>query len=923
MRSAILCVIALLLSSCGLAMSSEDRLDRAEEALVAGDYRAAIIDAKDVLRDEPENLRGRILLGRASAAVGDGAATEKEIRRAIELGASFEQVVLPLAQGLLQQRKYREIVNEVQPDAARRGDQDEIRLIRGNAFLGLGQYSVARELYKDALAVRPDDIRAHLGVASSYRAEGEFSEAAAVVDHVTSEFPYDVLGWIASAELHFMAGDLDRAGFGYEKAVEIAAADGNTEVQLAALAGLADTRFALQNFDEARLSVDRVVALAPDSLQALYLASRIAYIDHDWGTAQSNLQRILHFAPDYRPAQSLLGAVHLQTGNLSQAEMYLSAALAAEPENDQARRLLSETQFRMDEFREAEATLAPLVLSDEPDSLDFAMAARASLSRGDTDAAIEMLKRGIAEDPENSDLRFQLAIALMNAGRRDEFAEVLNSIDASASRHDEFRRDMLGAMSISQTGGLDEALVAANRLVGDWPKNPNAHSFRGSVLAARNELEPARASFSKATELQPGDLTALRNLALIDETQGDVAAAKNRFELIIEAQPNATWAMLGLARLAARDNDLAAAREWLQRVRSLDAGAVRPRASLAAILLAEGDYGEAEKVIYEALQTDDTIPQLHDLLGRARALQGDHAGAAMAFRNALDGAPDNDQYRLNLANAQLGAGNVRLAEQTLLEDGAVNLDHIPTAVAAASMKVESGDLGGAMQIARALQERRPQSPIPLALEGEIQLRNDRPEAANKAYDRALAIDVVRTHALRAHRIKTDLGRDDRFAPLRNWLAESPEDYEVRLALAGSLQSANRLDESIAEYQTVLERDADNGIALNNLAWTYYLTKDARAADTARRAFELMPSSGSVADTLGWILVEAGQVAEGVEMLERAVTLSYGRAEVRYHYAVGLAKSGRPDEARRILQDIVSGDDPFSSRADAERLLADL
>ena len=66
----------LALSGCGLAMSNDDRLDRAEAAIMQGDYRAAIIDAKDVLRKESDNIRGRLILGRASLQVGDGATEE-------------------------------------------------------------------------------------------------------------------------------------------------------------------------------------------------------------------------------------------------------------------------------------------------------------------------------------------------------------------------------------------------------------------------------------------------------------------------------------------------------------------------------------------------------------------------------------------------------------------------------------------------------------------------------------------------------------------------------------------------------------------------------------------------------------------------------------------------------------------------------
>ena len=88
----IACLALLIVSGCGLAMSNEDQLDRGEKAFADGDFRAAIIDAKDVLLDEPDNVRGRLLLGRASVKVGDGPSAEKELRRAMQLGTPAADV---------------------------------------------------------------------------------------------------------------------------------------------------------------------------------------------------------------------------------------------------------------------------------------------------------------------------------------------------------------------------------------------------------------------------------------------------------------------------------------------------------------------------------------------------------------------------------------------------------------------------------------------------------------------------------------------------------------------------------------------------------------------------------------------------------------------------------------------------------------
>lgn len=905
-------------------MSDEDRLERGERAFADGNVRAAILDAKDVLRDQPDNARGRALLGRAFAEVGEGASAEKELREAIELGIRREAVIVPLARGLLLQRKFQEIVDEVQPDVASSpAEKIDLQLVRGDAFMGLGQPVVARELYRKVVAESPENIGAHLGIVSSFQAENDLASARRTIDHITTEFGDDVRGLLASAELHLGQLSFAEASEVFERASSLAAANNNRAAEAQALLGLAESQIALQNNDAARASIARVAELAPNSLQALFLVSRLAFLEEDLGTAQSNLHRILQRAPEFMPAQTMLGAVHLRNGNFSQAEMYLSAVVATAPDNNQARRLLAETHLQMHDAREARTTLAPLVSTEEPDPADLVLLARASLSQGDVDAAIDYLRRSIVEQPGNVDAQFRLAIALMNAGRYDEFAETLDAIDVGVSPQDEFRRNLLAAMSAARSGGLDQGLLAAQQLVADTPRNSDAHNLLGSVLAARGDIDSARKSFSTSLEFRPGDQVALRSLALLDEQEGKTGAARSRYELIVEGYPDATWAMLGIARIAAQNNDLVQSRLWLQRIRAVDANAVGPRLSLVAILVALAELDEAEVVVEEALRIDGQNAEVHDMLGRVRTGKGDHTGAGIAHKNALDLDAGNDRYRLNLASAQLRTGREDLAERTLNEDGRVNLDHMPSAVAVASLKVDKGDLVGALQIAQALQDRYPTSPVPHALQAEIQVRGGRLEEAVAAYNRALSVDVMRSHAIRAHRVKTELGHSDRLEPIRAWLAKEPLDSDARLILAESLQADALTEESIVEYLAVIEQDPDNGIALNNLAWMYYLTEDRRAVETARKAFAVMPDSGSAADTLGWILVETKAVAEGVEVLRQAVELSNGRAEVRFHYAAGLIKLGNVDDARSILQEVVGGTEEFASLPEAERLLAGL
>jgi thioredoxin-like negative regulator of GroEL len=79
----------------------------------------------------------------------------------------------------------------------------------------------------------------------------------------------------------------------------------------------------------------------------------------------------------------------------------------------------------------------------------------------------------------------------------------------------------------------------------------------------------------------------------------------------------------------------------------------------------------------------------------------------------------------------------------------------------------------------------------------------------------------------------------------------------------------------------------------------------------------------VADTLGWILVEGGKTEEGLPLLRAAAQAPDATADVKYHYAAGLARAGSAGSARTELEALLKDPAPFASRAEAQKLLAEL
>lgn len=845
-----------LVSGCGLAMNNEDRLDRSEQALMEGDFRAAIIDAKDVLLDEPDNLRGRLLLGRASVKIGNGPAAEKELRRAIELGADKADIAAELAQALLLQGKFDEVLTEMSLEGLPSSEVEaRVLTARAHAHMGLEQPEAAREVFSSVLERQPDDLDARLGIVSSFVAEGNFTQARGGIDQILETNADNPRVWLFSGSFNSRIGDLETAEANYSAALKLASSQGAKSGRLQALGGLAEILIEKQDVDSARVHIAKLASEAPQSLQTKVLIARIAYLDKDWTTAQQNLQQILQVAPDYRPAQMLLGAVHLQSGNLSQAEMYLSAVVASLPDDVGARQMLAETRLQLRKADEAQEALAPIVSGPDADAMSLQMAARASIGRRDIDDALEYLRRSVNEDPGNVDLRLLFAATLLQAGRYDEAQAALDDVNVSGSEEDAYRRDALRALTAIRDGKKAVALQTAKQFTNDYSDRSGAFNLLGAVQLANGDLDGATSSFEHGINLDPANLVARQYLAAIDESNGELASAASRYREIVAEKPDAAWAMFALGKIAVR--------------------------------------------------------------------QKDYERAAENFRRASEAAPDNDDYRLNFAKAERQAGNGQRAAATLENEIERSLEHFPSAVMLGALKAESADLEGALDIARQLKERYPENPASFAFEAEMHVLGGNLVRADSEYEKALELGPVKSHALRAYQVKRQLGVTGAERPLVEFLETRPLDNEVRVVLAESYMATDNLSKSITAYEHVIAAEPANAVALNNLAWTYYLTDDPRALETARKANDAMPDNGAIVDTLGWIMIQQGSVEEGEQLLRKAIELENGRAEIRYHHTVALEKLGRIEEARSTLEQLLASDDEFTSREDAEKLLAEL
>ena len=125
------------------------------------------------------------------------------------------------------------------------------------------------------------------------------------------------------------------------------------------------------------------------------------------------------------------------------------------------------------------------------------------------------------------------------------------------------------------------------------------------------------------------------------------------------------------------------------------------------------------------------------------------------------------------------------------------------------------------------------------------------------------------------------------------------------------------------FEALYAEKPTDPIVLNNLAWIYNQNNDARALEMARKAYAADKNSAQVLDTLGWISLTSESPQSGLDYLRMAAAMSPDAAQIRYHLAVALTKTGHGAEAKTILTSLLADDAHFAERGDAKQLLTKL
>lgn len=917
------CLLALLglacamhLTGCDLLVDASERVERAQRQIAAGNDRAAFVELQNAVRQDPDLVSARLMLAGLSLRLSDPKGAEVELAKAEQNGADPVEVAVLRAEIALALENHDQLLEAIQAGSA--GLKEPER----STFLGLvharrREYPSAIEAFEQALKADPDFNRARVGLAEVLLGSGKSEEALEQLDAALASDPKDAAASFARGGLLLRRGEYEAAAVALEDARRNAAGRLSVTQYAAVLAALTDAHLGAGAVQQAEVAHENLATLAPEAAVTQLLRARLAMAKHDYTAAVAEAQQLANSNPDLLPAKLVLSVALIAQGNLNQAETHLSELVRRAPDNAEARKLLANVNLQLQRPDVAMQVLTPLQEANEEDSELAAMLGLANWQRGDRKAAVSLLEQRVAREPENENMKQDLALAYMASGADAKALTLVRSMTIDSPREEAILVALLASVE-----GVPAAREQIRRFVAADPSNVAVLNRAATYYGQLKDYTRAKAVLEDALKLQPNDPATLVTLARVERAADRPTEALQAARAAVKADPSSTTARLMVADLAARSGDLDAAVTHLEEVRTRDAQAVAPRLALANLYLQAHKMREADSVLRELEKSALSNAGVANAIGKVYRDIGRLDEALRWFREAARQDGDNPEPVLNVARMQLAKGDplARESLETLLRD---HPDYLPAAAELVLLDLRQGRGESARARIQKLKASHPSDATVMLLEGEAAMSSKSYATAAAAFEAAAKVAPSGAVAIALHRARRlgDLPRDD--DPLISWLERNPDDVAVRLVLAQSLEARGQTARAIDHYETLSQRATPNPAALNNLAWLYHQQGDARARELAERAHKAAPDNPAIADTYGWILVQTGAAEQGLPILQQAATASQGHPEIRYHYAVALAKVGNVEAARRELTDLVRTKGQYPVLQEAQKLLADL
>jgi len=684
-----------LLSACSGGPDNSEalsHLNRADTYAEQGQYRSAILEIKNAIQTEPENVSHIARLGELYLELGAN-------KQAIELLEpwlkDYPQVVaLPLARAYVEERKHLSAIETLALANPESSDEKlEASLIEAEAMRLSGDVDGAVTAYRDISANYSTSVAAITGLLETHIQQGNARTAlGAANDWLVSNEPSPAVLYLKGLA-QYQLDELEPATATLTDAVtNMPTSDMFMPLRGRLLSLLSRVLTEQGKITEAQI-YSRILAEQTDSGAREQGEAVIAAIQAgNFDEAKTMLRDMRKLNPDNERLALMLGTLSAGTGEMEEGAELLSENLDPETTPTQFIRAATMAQIDVGKREEALANLERAVKARPNDNDLLAMHGILALSMpGQEAAGVTSLSKAIGNEPERTRLRVALARHYINNQQTEQALGQLRM--AFTAQPADWASTAIYLSLLINSGETREAEDVRDSLINGYGNEPQAVLLAAIADARMGNSGPAITRLEKLTTDNPNMQPARLALANLYASTNSQDKAVEQFLAAAAITPDVIGPLQRAGQIYATNHSVEEVQQWLATVADTRPP-LAPNARLLSglIHIQQGNVEQARNIL-EPLATEDNpigsraYGQLLAAESVISAQAEDYSTALAKAAEAIALQPDNVGFALLPARILITQGKNAEALEALQAAAETHNNHAAILMAQADLQM--------------------------------------------------------------------------------------------------------------------------------------------------------------------------------------------------------------------------------------------
>ncbi len=848
-------LLIVFISSCS-KVSIEEKLHNAEIEFKEKNYKSVVIQLKNIIKDFPQNVGARLLLGKTYYELGSFLSADKEFNLVLKNSVNIEELLPEYVSNLYGLDDAVGIIDfwALHQSTLTADSKAELAPVVALAYLNRGNFITSKEVALNGLvwAQETDNLKL-IYINSVFRDVFASSDKLTVhkekLTQACSEHPEEWILCSLAANASYISKDFSEAA----KTLE------NILIQkpnhFLMLIKMADSYLQDNDFVRARKPIEVLLVMFPNQPYVNQMASILSFQSNEYEKALQHIN--VAALRGYSSSQTKLisSLIHYQLGNYEQAILGLKNLKNTLKQNDLIDSLYIATQLKLGQTDLVYPEILELQRLDKNTDL-VAMAALELFKLGKIDDSSKLLAKVDPDKITNPEILAKVSVTQLITNQENSISEIekllSNIIEVDNSDKNIAKNKSLVIASLLAQKNFQKARQLVDKWIYQSPKEVSNYLLQAEIYkhTLPKQLNKAIQAYDQVISIDKNNLVANVFFGKSAFENENYERSHEFFSLALKSSKNDIRALKGYYLSG---DKIGQSQNSLKEIESLLADyneEMVSRVALAKIYLLSMEPEKAIALFKKNEEAQNIYKNQIMLINAEAHLLSKKYDDAINYYNSFF----EDNYpELSVLNRYLLAfkktSNLKGAKAAFESMQKKHPKSVEVGLILANIQILSGNPDTAVKFVNSLLPKAQQHHISQGIKGKALFHLNKFNDAlpplldsyKKSQDSEIALYIFH-NLIKLNRSKFALSH------ALGYLEEHSDDLVIRLALANEMMKSNKKG-AILQYIEIVMIDDTNYTLLNNLAWLLYEEGEVKQAKVyIDRAISLAPNNAAIQDS---------------------------------------------------------------------------